>query len=179
MMATFSVVPSPKVSDTVVEPYNATLSVHQLVENSDETFCIDNEVRQITRSAKHPLTFSGSIRHLHEDTQAVCAIIRRSQPLGLRGDVRCHNMLAIPRSTQFRSPKIGRQHGAFPTSTLLHGWFRTPHQPWRTLLPSSHSSRAHPANVRPKEHDGSFRFPKRPIPDLLSNLPRQRQHERG
>jgi hypothetical protein len=30
MMATFSVVPSPKVSDTVVEPYNATLSVHVL-----------------------------------------------------------------------------------------------------------------------------------------------------
>jgi tubulin beta len=43
MMATFSVVPSPKVSDTVVEPYNAILSVNQLVENSDETFCIDNE----------------------------------------------------------------------------------------------------------------------------------------
>ncbi|KAG7664255.1 beta-tubulin [[Candida] subhashii] len=43
MMATFSVVPSPKVSDTVIEPYNATLSVHQLVENADETFCIDNE----------------------------------------------------------------------------------------------------------------------------------------
>lgn len=43
MMCTFSVVPSPKVSDTVVEPYNATLSVHQLAENSDETFCIDNE----------------------------------------------------------------------------------------------------------------------------------------
>ncbi|CCF57349.1 hypothetical protein KAFR_0C03570 [Kazachstania africana CBS 2517] len=43
MMATFSVLPSPKTSDTVVEPYNATLSVHQLVEHSDETFCIDNE----------------------------------------------------------------------------------------------------------------------------------------
>jgi tubulin beta len=42
-MCTFSVVPSPKVSDTVVEPYNATLSVHQLVENADEVFCIDNE----------------------------------------------------------------------------------------------------------------------------------------
>lgn len=27
----------------MVEPYNATLSVHQLVENTDETFCIDNE----------------------------------------------------------------------------------------------------------------------------------------
>ncbi|WZY85252.1 hypothetical protein YC2023_031636 [Brassica napus] len=36
MMMTFSVFPSPKVSDTVVEPYNATLSVHQLVENADE-----------------------------------------------------------------------------------------------------------------------------------------------
>lgn len=43
MMVTFSVVPSPKVSDTVVEPYNATLSINQLVENSDGTFCIDNE----------------------------------------------------------------------------------------------------------------------------------------
>ncbi|GMI27665.1 hypothetical protein TeGR_g1357, partial [Tetraparma gracilis] len=36
IMSTYSVVPSPKVSDTVVEPYNATLSVHQLVENADQ-----------------------------------------------------------------------------------------------------------------------------------------------
>jgi tubulin beta len=43
IMASFSVFPSPKVSDTVVEPYNAVLSVHQLVENTDLTFCIDNE----------------------------------------------------------------------------------------------------------------------------------------
>lgn len=43
IMNTYSVIPSPKVSDTVVEPYNATLSVHQLIENTDETFCIDNE----------------------------------------------------------------------------------------------------------------------------------------
>uniref|UniRef100_A0A914USA2 Tubulin beta chain n=1 Tax=Plectus sambesii TaxID=2011161 RepID=A0A914USA2_9BILA len=41
--STFSVVPSPKVSDTVVEPYNATLSLNLLIENADETFCIDNE----------------------------------------------------------------------------------------------------------------------------------------
>lgn len=43
MMLTFSVFPSPKVSDTVVEPYNATLSVHQLVENADEVMVLDNE----------------------------------------------------------------------------------------------------------------------------------------
>ncbi|KAL6574191.1 hypothetical protein OROHE_001095 [Orobanche hederae] len=43
MMLTFSVFPSPKVSDTVVEPYNATISVHQLVENADECMVLDNE----------------------------------------------------------------------------------------------------------------------------------------
>jgi len=43
IMTTYSVVPSPKVSDTVVEPYNATLSVHQLVENADQCFALDNE----------------------------------------------------------------------------------------------------------------------------------------
>lgn len=43
MMLTFSVFPSPKVSETVVEPYNATLSVHQLVENADECMVLDNE----------------------------------------------------------------------------------------------------------------------------------------
>ncbi|KAH8407102.1 hypothetical protein KR222_006560, partial [Zaprionus bogoriensis] len=43
IMNSFSVVPSPKVSEVVVEPYNATLSVHQLCVNTDETFCIDNE----------------------------------------------------------------------------------------------------------------------------------------
>lgn len=58
LTGTFSVMPSPKVSDTVVEPYNATLSIHQLVENADEgtrmlvncagtnlcvVMCIDNE----------------------------------------------------------------------------------------------------------------------------------------
>ncbi|XP_059657368.1 uncharacterized protein LOC132303932 [Cornus florida] len=43
MMLTFSVFPSPKVSDTVVEPYNATISIHQLVENADECMVLDNE----------------------------------------------------------------------------------------------------------------------------------------
>ena len=41
--STFSVFPSPKVSDVVVEPYNAVLTIHQLIEYCDETFVIDNE----------------------------------------------------------------------------------------------------------------------------------------
>merc|ERR1711861_77952 len=43
IMETFSIIPSPKVSDTVVEPYNAVLSFHQLVENADEVMMMDNE----------------------------------------------------------------------------------------------------------------------------------------
>lgn len=43
IIETFSIFPSPKVSDTVVEPYNAVLSVHQLVEHADEVMVIDNE----------------------------------------------------------------------------------------------------------------------------------------
>ncbi|KAL8527140.1 hypothetical protein ACS0TY_005132 [Phlomoides rotata] len=38
MMLTFSVFPYPKVFDTAVESYNATLSVHQLAENVDDCF---------------------------------------------------------------------------------------------------------------------------------------------
>ncbi|CAO1632325.1 unnamed protein product [Jaminaea pallidilutea] len=43
MLTTWSVLPSPKVSDTVVEPYNATLAFHQLVEQADLSFTLDNE----------------------------------------------------------------------------------------------------------------------------------------
>ncbi|KAG8006634.1 Tubulin beta-1 chain [Nibea albiflora] len=66
IMNTFSVVPSPKVSDTVVEPYNATLSVHQLVENTDETYCIDNEALYdiCFRTLKLTTPTYGDLNHL-------------------------------------------------------------------------------------------------------------------
>eukprot|EP00607_Mallomonas_marina_P007664 CAMPEP_0182416290 /NCGR_PEP_ID=MMETSP1167-20130531/562_1 /TAXON_ID=2988 /ORGANISM="Mallomonas Sp, Strain CCMP3275" /LENGTH=444 /DNA_ID=CAMNT_0024588931 /DNA_START=22 /DNA_END=1356 /DNA_ORIENTATION=+ len=41
--SSFSIIPSPKVSDTITEPYNAILSMHQLVENVDQSFVFDNE----------------------------------------------------------------------------------------------------------------------------------------
>ena len=43
IMTAFSVVPSPKVSNVIVEPYNATLAFHQLIENTDQTVILDNE----------------------------------------------------------------------------------------------------------------------------------------
>ncbi len=66
VMVTFSVIPSPKVSDTVVEPYNTTLSVHQLVENSDETMCVDNEALYdiCFRTLKLTTPTFGDLNHL-------------------------------------------------------------------------------------------------------------------
>jgi tubulin beta len=66
MMLTFSIVPSPKVSDTVVEPYNCTLSVHQLVENSDESVLIDNEALYdiCFRTLKLTTPTYGDLNHL-------------------------------------------------------------------------------------------------------------------
>ncbi|KAL4438553.1 hypothetical protein ABPG74_015451 [Tetrahymena malaccensis] len=43
IFSSFSVFPSTKVSDVVIEPYNATLSIHQLIENIDQCMVIDNE----------------------------------------------------------------------------------------------------------------------------------------
>ncbi|XP_065350945.1 tubulin beta chain-like [Cloeon dipterum] len=39
----FSVSPSAKVSDIVVEPYNAIFTLSELIENSDGTFLVDND----------------------------------------------------------------------------------------------------------------------------------------
>src|SRR5689334_19549649 len=43
ILSNVAIFPSAKMSDTVVEPYNATLSFHALQEFSDDTFVIDNE----------------------------------------------------------------------------------------------------------------------------------------
>ncbi|KAG7213261.1 hypothetical protein KM043_002561 [Ampulex compressa] len=43
ILKSYVVIPSAKMSDVVVEPYNAVLSLGLLIENSDETFCMDNE----------------------------------------------------------------------------------------------------------------------------------------
>ncbi|XP_058819503.1 tubulin beta chain-like [Topomyia yanbarensis] len=43
ILNTFSVIPSPKVSEVVVEPYNAVFTLNSMIDCSDETFCLDNE----------------------------------------------------------------------------------------------------------------------------------------
>ncbi|KAJ3526159.1 hypothetical protein NM208_g11322 [Fusarium decemcellulare] len=100
MMATYSVLPSPKVSEVVVEPYNATLSVHQLVENSDETFCLDNEalsdICKRTLQLKDP-TY-GDLNHLVSTVMSGLTTCLRF-PGQLNSDLRklAVNMVPFPR----------------------------------------------------------------------------------
>ncbi|KAM5344535.1 hypothetical protein ACJ41O_013071 [Fusarium nematophilum] len=100
MMATFSVVPSPKVSDTVVEPYNATLSVHQLLDNSDATFCIDNEALYdiCKRTLKLSNPSYGDLNHLVSTVMSGVSTSLRF-PGQLNSDLRkmAVNMVPFPR----------------------------------------------------------------------------------
>uniref|UniRef100_A0A0R3RIY0 Tubulin beta chain n=1 Tax=Elaeophora elaphi TaxID=1147741 RepID=A0A0R3RIY0_9BILA len=100
IMSTFSVVPSPKVSDVVLEPYNATLSVHQLVENTDETFCIDNEALYdiCFRTLKLTNPNYGDLNHLVSMTMSGVTTCLRF-PGQLNADLRklAVNMVPFPR----------------------------------------------------------------------------------
>ncbi|BBG94816.1 tubulin beta-1 chain [Prunus dulcis] len=115
MMLTFSVFPSPKVSDTVVEPYNATLSVHQLVENADECMVLDNEAlydicfrtlklstpsceSQTTSFANYIVTQIGDLNHLISATMSGVTCCLRF-PGQLNSDLRklAVNLIPFPR----------------------------------------------------------------------------------
>ncbi|XP_077999809.1 tubulin beta-4B chain-like [Glandiceps talaboti] len=100
IMNTFSVVPSPKVSDTVVEPYNATLSFHQLLDNSNETFCIDNEALYdiCFNTLKLTNPTYGDLNHLVSATMSGVTTCLRF-PGQLNADLRklAVNMVPFPR----------------------------------------------------------------------------------
>lgn len=100
ILSTYSVVPSPKVSDTVVEPYNATLSIHQLVENADQCFALDNEALYdiCFRTLKLSNPSYGDLNHLIAN-----AIAGTTCSLRFPGQLNCDlrklavNMVPFPR----------------------------------------------------------------------------------
>merc|ERR1712070_1029428 len=100
VMSTYSIIPSPKVSDTVVEPYNATLSVHQLVENADQCFALDNEALYdiCFRTLKLTTPTYGDLNHL-----VSAAIAGTTCSLRFPGQLNCDlrklavNMVPFPR----------------------------------------------------------------------------------
>lgn len=97
MLSTFSILPSPKVSETIVEPYNAMLSLHQLVENGDLTFCLDNEALYdiTTRTLK---TKSPEFEHLNSlVSQVMCGVSTSLRfPGQLNGDLRKLGLNLVP-----------------------------------------------------------------------------------
>ncbi|CAL1716085.1 unnamed protein product [Somion occarium] len=97
MLATYSVIPSPKVSETVVEPYNALLSIHQLVENSDLTMLIDNEalydITVRTLKSKNPAFDDLNVLV----SQVMCGISTSLRfPGQLNGDLRKLGLNLVP-----------------------------------------------------------------------------------
>jgi tubulin beta len=124
MMATFSVMPSPKVSDTVVEPYNATLSVHQLVEHSDETFCLDNDALYdiCIRTLKLSSPSYGDLNHLVSAVMSGITVSLRF-PGQLNSDLRklAVNMVPFPRLHFFMvgfAPLTSRSSSSFRTVSV-------------------------------------------------------------
>jgi len=98
MRSTFSVVPSPKVSDIQLDPYSAVLSVHQLIENSHETFCLDNEaLYDICSRTMHRPTFEDLNQLVATTMSGVTASLRF--PSELNADLRrmAMNMVPFPR----------------------------------------------------------------------------------
>jgi tubulin beta len=88
------------VSDTVVEPYNAVLTVNQLVENSDETFCIDNEALYdiCLKTLKLSNPTYGDLNHLISVVMSGVTVSLRF-PGQLNADLRklAVNMIPFPR----------------------------------------------------------------------------------
>ncbi|KAF9532700.1 beta-tubulin 2 tubb2 [Crepidotus variabilis] len=100
MLATFSILPSPAVSEVIVEPYNAVLSCHQLLEACDLTVCLDNEalynICTNTLKVKHP-----GFRDLNDlIARVMCGISTSLRfPGQLNGDLRklAMNLIPFPR----------------------------------------------------------------------------------
>ncbi|KAM6163887.1 tubulin beta-1 chain [Rhynchocyon petersi] len=100
VLNSFSVMPSPKVSDTVVEPYNAVLAAHQLVHNADACFCIDNEALYdiCVRTLRLATPTYGDLNHLVSLTMSGVTTSLRF-PGQLNADLRklAVNMVPFPR----------------------------------------------------------------------------------
>jgi len=145
---TYSVYPSPKVSDTVVEPYNAVLSSHQLLENSDETFIIDNEalynINYNILKNKQP-TYEELNSLIAQATCGITCSLRF--PGKLNGDLRKLgvNLVPFPRLHFFliaQAPLLSKKAGAM---TGLNS---------RELTTQAYSARNFFSNVKPE--DGKY-----------------------
>ena len=101
IIETFSVFPSPKVSDIFVEPYNCVLSVHQLLENADEVMVIDNEALYniCSRTFKLSAPTYADMNHLVSAVMSGVTCSLRFPGCELNSDLRriANNLAPFPR----------------------------------------------------------------------------------
>ena len=196
IMETFSVIPSPKVSDTVVEPYNAVLSFHQLVENSDESFLLDNEALYdiCFRTLKLTTPTYGDLNHLVSAAMSGVTCCLRF-PGQLNCDLRkiAVNLVPFPRlhffmtgfapltsrgSQQYRAltvPELTQQMTlgipCYSMYTFCKNLMHIACEEFKrctTVIPSCEQS----SQVRCKEHDVRGGPTPRALPDGCRSLPR-------
>merc|ERR1712226_150981 len=127
IFSTFSVVPSPSTSDAVVEPYNAVFSFHVLIDQTDQSYTIDNEALYSiwTGPLKKPNPNYTDLNHLVSRTMSGVTTCLRF-PGQLNADLRklATNMVPFPRSHFFmtsNAPLTNRSNQAFiaPTGSNL------------------------------------------------------------
>jgi len=122
MLATFSILPSPKVSETVVEPYNCILSAHQLIDNSDLSITLDNEALYDIAVRMHKKQ-NPSFDQLNTFiAQVMCGVSTSLRfPGQLNGDLRKLglNLVPFPR-LHFLMPSYGPFHAMGSTDYQSH-----------------------------------------------------------
>ncbi|OAF71084.1 hypothetical protein A3Q56_01119 [Intoshia linei] len=100
MLTTTSIIPSRKVSNTVIEDYNSILSTNCLIENTDQTYCCDNEAlyRIIMKNKKTDKLSYDELNHLIAETMSGVTTSLRF-PGQLNADLRklSVNMVPFPR----------------------------------------------------------------------------------
>ena len=124
IFSTFSVVPSPSTSDAVVEPYNAVFSLHVLIDQTDQSYTIDNEALYSiwTGPLKKPNPSYSDLNHLVSKTMSGVTTCLRF-PGQLNADLRKlgTNMVPFPRSHFFMTsvaPLTNRSNQAFMAPTV-------------------------------------------------------------
>jgi len=132
MTMTFSVFPSPRVSDTVVEPYNTTLSVNQLLEFSNQVMVIDNEALYdiCSKTLRLPTPTYTDLNHLVSAVMSGCTASLRF-PGQLNADLRklAVNLIPFPRLHFFMigfAPLVARgthQYSAMNVAELTNQAF--------------------------------------------------------
>merc|ERR1711948_96460 len=154
IMETFSVIPSPKVSETVVEPYNAVLSFHQLVENADECFLLDNDALYdiCFRTLKLTTPTYGDLNHLVSAAMSGITTCLRF-PGRLNCDLRkiAVNLIPFPRLHFFMT-------GFAPLTPVMAATSRPRHSSVAGCLPRRLTNRCstYRTRTRPTSWSGSL-----------------------